>query len=82
MKRIAFIPLLAALALAGCAQHLSDKDRALLMEAHDLAQQAQISSAQAVTTAQAAKAEADKAEADAAAANEKAHRMFRASQNK
>ncbi len=82
MKRIAIIPTIAALTLAGCTTQLSPQDRALLMNTHDMAQQAMTAAQAAQFAASDAKATAQKAEADAQAANEKAHLMFQASQNK
>ena len=74
MKKTFLIPLLAVAALAGCTQ-LSDKDRAMLQETHDLAQQAKDEAAQAAADAAAARADADKAAA-------KADKIFRQEQNK
>ena len=89
MKRYAFIPVIAVIALAGCTQHLDDQDRALLTETHDMAQQAKTSADAAAADAKAAKeasdkaaADAAKAEADAQAASAKADKMFQESQNK
>ena len=89
MKRFAFIPVIAVIALAGCTQKLDDQDRALLTDTHAAAEQAKADAAQAAVDAKAAreaaeKAEADaqKAEADAQAASTKSTKMFAASQNK
>ena len=82
MKSYAFIPVVAMIALAGCTQHLDDKDHALLTETHDMAQQAKNDAAQAAADAKAAHDAADKAAADAKSASDKADRMFQQSQNK
>ena len=96
MKRYAFLPVVAIIALAGCTQHLDDQDRALLTDTHAAAEQAKADSAQAAADAKAAReaaekasadatkadADASKADADAAAASAKADKMFQASQNK
>ncbi len=89
MKRFAFIPVIAVIALAGCTQKLDDQDRALLTETHSAAEQAKASADAAAADAKAAKEAADKAEADATKANAdaeaasaKADRMFQAGQNK
>jgi uncharacterized iron-regulated membrane protein len=89
MKRYAFIPVLAIIALAGCTQKLDDQDRALLTDTHAAAEQAKADSAQAAADAKAAReaaekadADANKADADAMAASTKADKMFQASQNK
>jgi hypothetical protein len=88
MKRYAFIPVLAAMALAGCSG-LNDQDRQLLTETHSMAQESKSASMQASQDAKAAKEAAQKAldEAMAAqeaakAASDKADRMFEKSQNK
>ena len=82
MKRFAFIPVIAVIALAGCTQNLSDKDRALLTDTHAAAEQAKADAAQAAADAKAAREAADKALATATATSTKSERMFRASQNK
>lgn len=82
MKKYAFIPVIAVIALAGCTPHLNDEDRALLTSTHDMAQQAKNDAAQAAQDAKAAHDAADKAAADAKAASDKADRMFQQSQNK
>jgi hypothetical protein len=92
MKRFAFaiIPVMALIALGGCAkQGLNEQDRALLTETHDTAMQAKDSANAAAAAAKAAQdsadkaaAAADKAEADAQAASAKADRMFQAKTNK
>ncbi len=82
MKRIAIIPVIAALALTGCTTQLSPQDRALLTHTNDMAQQAMTAAQAAQFAASDAKAAAQRAEADAQAADQKAHLMFQASQNK
>jgi hypothetical protein len=98
MKRIALVSALAVMALAGCTSEpgyllskpgLDEKDRTLLKETHDLAQEAKTAAAQAATDAKAAKDAADKATADAAraktdaaAANAKVDHMLQASQDR
>jgi len=96
MKRIAFISAIAMITLTGCTSEpgyllsvtLDEKDRALLKETHDLAQDAKTTAAQAAVDAKAAKEAADKATADAAkagtdaaAANTKVDNMLQANRN-
>ena len=82
MKRFAFIPVIAVIALAGCTQNLSDKDRALLTDTRAAAEQAKADAAQAAADAKAARESAEKALAEAHAVSSKSDRMFQANQNK
>ena len=74
MKRLA-LATLALLSLAACNNGLSDKDRAMLKETHDLAVQAN-------DKADRAEADAKANAASSAASADKADRIFRAGQNK
>jgi len=80
--RYVFIPVVAAIALAGCTQHLDEQDRALLTETRDMAQQAKTAADAADQDAKAAQAAADKAEADVQTMSVKTERMYQSSQNK
>lgn len=82
MKRFAFIPVIAVIALAGCSQKLSDQDRALLTDTRAAAEQAKAEADQAAVDAKAAREAAEKAEADASTASTRSDRMFQATQNK
>lgn len=92
MKRYALLSVVAALVLGGCTSQIwimGDKDRKLLMDARDMAQQAKDANAQAAADAKAAREAAEKALAlaqqagtDAQQASTKADRMFEAGHNK
>ena len=64
MKRFAFVPVVAALVLSGCASQvwvMTDKDHKMLADTHDLAQQAKDANAQAAADAKAAREASEKA---------------------
>lgn len=64
MKRFAFIPVVAVIALGGCTHQIwimDENDHKMLTETHDMAQQAKDASTQASADAKAAKDAADKA---------------------
>lgn len=82
MKRFAFIPVIAAIALAGCTQKLSDQDRALLTDARASAEQAKADAAQAAVDARAARDAAERAQANVTTISTRTDRIFQAEQNK
>ncbi len=97
MKRLAFIPVIAVITLAGCTTQpgyfltvkLNDEDKALLTSTHEAGEQAKSAAEAAATAAKAAHEAADKAVADAAkaeaaaqAASAKIDRMFAADEGK
>lgn len=75
MKRIAIIAALSAFALSACQEGLNEKDRAMLKETRELAQQAK-------DAADRAEANSKANAAASAASAEKADRIFRAGQHK
>jgi len=82
MKKYIFIPMIVIMALGGCAQHLNEQDRALLMETHELAVQAKASADQAKASADQAAMDAKTAREDAEKSSERSDRIFQQGQNK
>jgi hypothetical protein len=81
MKILKLLPVVALVAVTGCAQ-LSSEDRALLNDTRNLAMEAKNRSAAAAQAAQAAQQSAAQSAAATKAASEKADRIFRQSQKK
>ncbi|MDD5586661.1 MAG: hypothetical protein PHY92_06880 [Alphaproteobacteria bacterium] len=81
MKIIRTLPVIAFVALTGCAQ-LSAEDKALLNDTRNMAMEAKNQSAMAAQAAQQAQQSAAQSAAAAQASAEKADRIFRQSQKK
>ncbi len=69
-------------ALSACSTKLDPKDRALLVETQNMAQQAVSHASMAIAEAKAAREAAERAAMEAAASGKKADRIFREAQQK
>lgn len=82
MKRTYAFATIILLGLSACSTKLDPKDRALLTETRNLAEQSVAQSASALAEAKAARASAEKAALDAQEAGKKSDRIFREAQKK